>query len=407
MKHLNFFLVVVAIAMAIGANAQVMKVRKDTVSINAPFTRINCNGNNIMTVNGGGVVMNKPANVSSSGTSDVFRVSANSCISSNLPASANLMWGCLYREQYSNPGLLSFISYSAGYAWNPCFTIRANGNVGIFNSDPAQALVVGSYGMPKQVAVNGTVVLGSDSLLKRNIENISAGSLNRLKHLRGVTYQLKSEVPSGEIPEKMREDPNFPQELLHAPAPVSKKINSVATRKHYGFVAQDVQKIFPELVYEMDSAGMLSVDYIGMIPILLEGVKEQQTQIESQQTQIESQQMQIEELQEQLAAVQQILENGGGQLSLARVQEKAVLYQNSPNPFNQSTEIRFYIPTDVQTATIYIYDINGLQKTKYPIAGREEGSITISGATLDAGSYFYTLVCDGVPVASKQMVLTR
>lgn len=360
-----------------------------------------------MTVNGGGINMNKLTSVVQSGTGDAFHVVTNQSLGNQLVAGADLIWGCLYTAQPNNPGLLSLTSYSAGFSWNPCFTVRANGNVGIFNPNPTQALVVGSAGTSKQVAVNGTIVLGSDSRLKEDIQNLSVGTLGKLKGLQGVSYRLKSETPALSIPAKLRNDSNFMRLMQAQPATLQKAADPVATRKHYGFVAQDVQKVFPELVYETDTTGMLSVDYIGMIPILLEGVKEQQTQIESQQTQIESQQMQIEELQEQLAAVLQILENGGGQLSLARVQEKAVLYQNSPNPFNQSTEIRFYIPTDVQTATIYIYDINGLQKTKYPIAGREEGSITISGATLDAGSYFYTLVCDGAPVASKQMVLTK
>lgn len=376
MKTIRFFSLVVAIAMATGANAQTMKVTAN------------------------GINMNKLTSVVQSGTGDAFHVVTNQSLGNQLVAGADLIWGCLYTAQPNNPGLFSLTSYSAGFSWYPCFTVRANGNVGIFNANPTQALVVGSAGTPKQVAVNGTIVLGSDSRLKEDIQNLSVGALGKLKGLQGVSYRLKSETPALSIPAKLRNDSSFMRLMQAQPATLQKAADPVATRKHYGFVAQDVQKVFPELVYETDTTGMLSVDYIGMIPVLLEGIKEQQTQIENQQ-------IQIEELQEQLAAVQQILENGGGQLSLARVQEKAVLYQNSPNPFNQSTEIRFYIPTDVQTATIYIYDINGLQKTKYPIAGREEGSITISGATLDAGSYFYTLVCDGAPVASKQMVLTK
>ena len=40
-----------------------------------------------------------------------------------------------------------------------------------------------------------------------------------------------------------------------------------------GVIAQEVQKIFPELV-NTDKEGMLSVDYIGLIPHLIEAVKE-------------------------------------------------------------------------------------------------------------------------------------
>ncbi len=169
----------------------------------------------------------------------------------------------------------------------------------------------------------------------------------------------------------------------------------VAERDHYGFVAQEVQKLFPELVYEDESTGLLSVDYIGMIPILLEGLKAQQKQIVAQQ--------------EQIAAILETVGAGQNGLSAqaSSLQDLPILYQNTPNPFNESTEIAYYLPTSVQEASLFIYDIHGLQKGKYPIADRGNGTLTIQGSTLDAGSYFYTLLCDGRPVASKQMVLTK
>ena len=47
-----------------------------------------------------------------------------------------------------------------------------------------------------------------------------------------------------------------------------------------GLLAQEVQKAFPELVKKAnDSEGTLSVNYQGMIPVLLNAIKEQQAQI--------------------------------------------------------------------------------------------------------------------------------
>jgi hypothetical protein len=40
-----------------------------------------------------------------------------------------------------------------------------------------------------------------------------------------------------------------------------------------GVIAQDVQQVFPELVYQSDQ-GALEVNYIGLIPVLIEAVKE-------------------------------------------------------------------------------------------------------------------------------------
>lgn len=58
-------------------------------------------------------------------------------------------------------------------------------------------------------------------------------------------------------------------------------------RKKYGFSAQEIQKIFPEVVYE-DDAGILSIDYIAFIPLILEGMKIQQAQIEELQKEVDA-----------------------------------------------------------------------------------------------------------------------
>jgi len=54
---------------------------------------------------------------------------------------------------------------------------------------------------------------------------------------------------------------------------------SVSQDLQIGVLAQEVQKIFPELVKE-DNEGMLSVNYSGLIPVLIESIKEQQQQID-------------------------------------------------------------------------------------------------------------------------------
>jgi hypothetical protein len=47
-----------------------------------------------------------------------------------------------------------------------------------------------------------------------------------------------------------------------------------------GLLAQEVQTVFPELVKTANnSEGTLSVNYQGMIPVLLNAIKEQQAQI--------------------------------------------------------------------------------------------------------------------------------
>ncbi|WP_158497198.1 tail fiber domain-containing protein [Micavibrio aeruginosavorus] len=57
----------------------------------------------------------------------------------------------------------------------------------------------------------------------------------------------------------------------------------------YGFSAQDVQKIYPDLVHQADDAdGTLSMNYTGLIAPLVEAIKEQQKEIETLKNEIEA-----------------------------------------------------------------------------------------------------------------------
>jgi hypothetical protein len=49
----------------------------------------------------------------------------------------------------------------------------------------------------------------------------------------------------------------------------------------YGVSAQDVQKVFPELVSEVDQDGTLGVSYIGLIPPMIEAMKELTSRVEA------------------------------------------------------------------------------------------------------------------------------
>ena len=84
-----------------------------------------------------------------------------------------------------------------------------------------------------------------------------------------------------------------------------------------------------------------------------------------------------------------------------------MLYQNTPNPFNQTTKISYELPVDTKEAALYIYNMQGLQIEEYQIFTFGSGAITISGGHLDAGMYLYSLVADGQLIDTKQMILTK
>ena len=114
------------------------------------------------------------------------------------------------------------------------------GKVGIGTSAPGEKLDVA--GNIRCVSLTQT----SDSRLKKDISPLQ-NSLQKIIQLNGYNYFWKSDVLD----------------------------NSLQT----GILAQEVKKIFPELVKE-DKDGMLSVNYSGLIPVLIESIKEQQKEIE-------------------------------------------------------------------------------------------------------------------------------
>ena len=83
------------------------------------------------------------------------------------------------------------------------------------------------------------------------------------------------------------------------------------------------------------------------------------------------------------------------------------LYQNTPNPFTESTLIRCDIAENVVKADLYIYNMNGEQLAEYAVTERGETCITIDGGSLNAGMYLYALITDGQVIDTKRMILTK
>ncbi|HQK69433.1 MAG: hypothetical protein GT600_15190 [Bacteroidales bacterium] len=95
-------------------------------------------------------------------------------------------------------------------------------------------------------------IIMSDINLKTNVTTLSEMK-GKIKLLRPVSYNLK---PNSENPDKT--------------------INNL----QYGFVAQEVKEIFPDLVIERED-GILGIRYSGLIPILVKAIEEQQEEIDA------------------------------------------------------------------------------------------------------------------------------
>jgi hypothetical protein len=56
-------------------------------------------------------------------------------------------------------------------------------------------------------------------------------------------------------------------------------------KQKIGVLAQDIEKVFPELVSE--SKGVKSVNYQGLVPVLINALKEQDSKMKEQESRIE------------------------------------------------------------------------------------------------------------------------
>lgn len=238
----------------------------------------------------------------------------------------------------------------------------------------------------------------SDGRFKENIQPL-LNALSGLKELSGISYRLKNTQTS---------------ELATLNNEVTTDANDFViphsaqdTRTHFGFLAQEVKEVYPELV-RTDSAGYMYIDYIGMIPLIVNALNEIQAKVDSQETV-------IAELQKELAALRDGTPIGGAlrkseRRNTAVESESAIvpaLYQNNPNPFSATTVIRFALPYETQQADLYIYNLQGEQIRRMEIADRGEGKVTLQGSELSAGMYIYSLVADGKEIDSKRMILTK
>jgi endosialidase-like protein len=85
--------------------------------------------------------------------------------------------------------------------------------------------------------------------------------------------------------------------------------------RQLGLIAQEVEPVLPELVItDKDADQTKALNYVGLVPVTIKAIQEQQAQIEEQQKRISDQQEQIlkqeeenQRLEERLATVEALL----------------------------------------------------------------------------------------------------
>lgn len=251
----------------------------------------------------------------------------------------------------------------------------------------------------------GSLLTASDESYKENISSIN-NSLNTIRQMRGVTYKLKEQADESTTASTLQSDVSSRDTLSsRSPVPVEivNKIKAEKKRKKSGFIAQELEEIFPEAVYTLPN-GKKAIAYSEIIPLLVEAIKEQQNEIDKQQNEIdELRQSKIVQTRSAIGTVDEQSDVN----SLLDEKLKAKLYSNIPNPFKEQTTISFFIPETSSRASIHIYNLQGKQIKQLNIESRGNGSVTINGYELTPGMYMYSLIVDGQEVDTKKMILTE
>jgi hypothetical protein len=260
--------------------------------------------------------------------------------------------------------------------------IKDNGNIGINTGSPSYKLDVN--GTLHCVGFTNT----SDERLKTNIKDIQ-NSLDIVLKLNPKIYDLNIPINDQSSSSKFLIDgveyPVQEPEIL---------------KNQTGFLAQEISKTLPHLVSK-DDQGYLSLNYIGLIPYLVDAIKEQNKQIEALQEQI--QECCSVYSSDDFGATNKKTSTDVGTKS----GDYASLEQNAPNPFHQQTTIGYTIADNCQNSSLHIYNLNGKEIRSYVITQKGKGNITIEAGNLQAGMYLYTLICDGKEIATKKMILTN
>lgn len=155
-------------------------------------------------------------------------------------------------------------------------------------------------------------------------------------------------------------------EEVPAEDPVQTKLSSVS----YGLAADQLKEVYPELVYE-DMDGNYSINYIEMVPILVQAINELSAKVEA--------------------------------LEAERDNPKAIKAKSSQ--MDIADNVNLSIPDKAQKIQLNIYDLSGKQVRATDV--NESGDVRLSTYTkgLPKGIYAYSLVVDGKVRFSRKMIV--
>ncbi|MFL5754049.1 MAG: tail fiber domain-containing protein [Bacteroidia bacterium] len=192
-----------------------------------------------------------------------------------------------------------------------------------------------------------------------------------------------------------------------------------SSKKQYGFVAQDVQTVLPELIGSAthpatrDSAGNVispavtykTLNYQAFTAITIKALQEQQNTIDSMKVMMS----QMASLLNSCCSNNTKTSNS----SLTNIdvelsdKDAITLSQNAPNPFAEHTLIQYNIPENRGYAQIIFTDLKGQIIKVVDIKTKGRGQLNVFASDLSSGIYTYSLYVDGKLFETKKMLKTQ
>jgi len=319
--------------------------------------------------------------------------------------------------------------------FNQLMILTYDGRLGINSWGPPTSykLYVGGNVLIDGDAWSNRGLLTSDERLKTDIRPLTNDEKENIYLLQGKFYTKIAQI---------EDNTNLVEDIIDVVVDDSTtlQVRTISERKkqiiettEYGYLAQELKEIFPDLVSQNDE-GYYGVNYIGLIPIIVEVLKDQKLAIEIQQKGNIQQQKEIKVLQDIVFAQEKELNemrnivvncckntdimiqdpinnnhksNSNNNTQSQQTKEEAVLYQNTPNPFSSNTEISCDIPKINNNAFIYVHNLQGIELMSFPIVQIGYNTVYVHASALPAGMYLYTLVVDNVIISTKRMILTK
>ena len=200
------------------------------------------------------------------------------------------------------------------------------------------------------------------------------------------------------------------------------KEDQLAKNYSYGFIAQEVNKIFPEFVTAVKNRktgeDILTVNYNNFSVIAIKAIQELSVQNDSLKQSNQALNDKLNVLSSKIDQIENAMSkccssfSSNMQLlssnqSSTKIADAARLAQNIPNPFNNNSSISYYIPAGLHNAQLIITNVAGDVLKTYTITQSGFGKQIISGNELASGIYQYSLLVDRKLIDTKKMVISK